>query len=228
MRFDAVIFDLDGTLADTLRDIAVSANEALRRMGVPEHPLDAYRYFVGDGVAMLAERALPADARARVPEFASAFDLAYREHYLDTTRLYDGMAALVEALRARGLRLAVLSNKPDKFVRATVAALTGEGIFSAVLGVRDDVPRKPDPRGALRVAAELGVSPARVLYLGDTSTDMVTARAAGMEPVGVAWGFRPREELVAAGARRIVERPEEVLALFDEPATESGDPPQAE
>ncbi|MBN1422083.1 MAG: HAD family hydrolase [Planctomycetes bacterium] len=227
MRFEAVLFDLDGTLANTLRDIAVSANEALRRMGEPEHPLDAYRFFVGDGVAMLAERALPAEARSRAPEFAETFARVYRDHYLDTTRLYDGIAGLIETLRARGLRLAVLSNKPDAFVRATVTALAGDGVFWPVLGVREDVPRKPDPRGALRVAAELGVPPARILYLGDTATDMATAVAAGMEPAGVTWGFRPREELLAGGARHLVERPEEVLALLATAAPDgrAGPPP---
>lgn len=214
MRFDAVIFDLDGTLADTLGDIAASANEALRRKGFPVHPVGAYRAFVGDGVIRLAERILPVEALGRVPELVEAFERLYREHYLDTTRLYDGIPALLDSLRARGLPMAVLSNKPDPFVRDTVHALIGAGVFAIVLGACDDVRPKPDPGGALRIAADLGAAPARALYLGDTPTDMRTAVAAGMEPVGVAWGFRPREELLAAGAGCLVERPADVLDLL--------------
>ena len=217
--FRAVLFDLDGTLADTLAAIAGVANFALARLGLPVHPLDAYRRFVGDGITLLAERVLPPGALARAPslrdELLAVMRDRYATHVLDGVRLYDGVADTLAALQERGAALGVLSNKPDELTIKTIAGLGLADRFRAVRGQRDDVPRKPDPTAALDLVRELGATPREVLYVGDTATDMETARNARFPSVGVLWGFRDRAELEAAGARWIVAHPRELLAIWD-------------
>lgn len=208
-----MVFDLDGTLLDTLDDIADAANAALEELGHPTHPTAAYRYFVGEGMEMLIRRILPEAARA--PEEITAGVEVLRRQYDrrwdHKTRPYAGVPELLDALAARGLPLAVLSNKPDDFTRLTVGRLLARWDFAAVHGMRPDTPRKPDPAGALAVARALGLPPARFLYLGDTATDMQTATAAGMKALGATWGFRPADELLAAGADALVDRPSQLL-----------------
>lgn len=215
MKYDAILYDLDGTLLDTLDDLADCMNAVLRRFGMPVHSVDPYRYFVGDGMENLARRAAPAGTPDPViKDMALAMGKAYNEGWAKKTRPYDGIAGLLDAAAARGLRQGVLSNKPDPFTQVMVKHFFRAGIFSAVFGARDNVPKKPDPAAALDIAASFGVSPGRVLYLGDTNTDMRTGRSAGMFTVGAAWGFRPVEELLGAGAQAIVKRPAEVLDLL--------------
>lgn len=217
MRTRAVLFDLDGTLVDSLEDIAESMNFVLCSMGFPEHSSSVYRSFVGDGVGLLARRALPQAARddATIAACVARMREVYRERFLLRTRPYPGIAGLLDALAARGLRLAVLSNKPDDLTVALVAALFGKWHFDPVFGERAGVPRKPDPSGALEVAARLGVAPASVVYLGDTPTDVRTALAAGMKAVGVAWGFRDAAELAEAGATAVLSSPIDALTQID-------------
>lgn len=218
MGFSAVVFDLDGTLLNTLEDLADSMNQALRALGFPAHPVAAYRYLVGDGMEALARRALPEPARDQetVARAMAALRQEYGRRWDCKTRPYPGVPHLLEALQSRHLRLAVLSNKPDDFTRLTVERLLAPGRFDQVRGARPGVPTKPDPAGALKLAAQLGAAPAACLYLGDTSIDMQTARRAGMRAVGALWGFRDREELEAGGAQALIERPEELLALVGE------------
>lgn len=212
----AVLFDLDGTLLDTLEDLADSMNEVLRSLGHPTHPTDAYRRFVGDGVETLVERALPAPARSAeaIDRGRRAMIEVYGRHWNEKTRPYPGVDALLDGLFARGLQVAIFSNKPHAFTRLAVDAFLGRWPFEAVRGVGPDTPKKPDPTGALAIAEALGVPPAAWLYCGDTNTDMWTATAAGMKAVGVLWGFRPAEELVDAGASLLVDRPEAILELI--------------
>jgi len=213
----AVLFDLDGTLLDTLDDIGRSANRALREGGYPEHPISAYRRFIGDGVAVLFQRALPADAANDAEVVAScvaAFARIYDAGWDVASRPYPGITELLDALTARSIPIAVLSNKPDVFTRKCVERLLPAWRFYPVLGQREGVPRKPDPAGAFEAAALMGVAPADVLYLGDTSVDMTTAVRAGMLAVGAAWGFRTVEELKAHGAAAVVDEPLEVMALL--------------
>lgn len=216
MRYRAVIFDLDGTLLDTLDDLADAANRVLAVAGHPVHPRDAYRYFVGDGLQTLIRRILPQDKSD--DEEADRLILAFREDYGRNwhvkTRLYGGVDAMLTGLRERGVILAVLSNKPDDFTRICVRQFLGGWRFEVVLGQRAGVPAKPDPGGALEIAGLLDLRPAEILYLGDSDTDMKTARAAGMFPVGAVWGFRTAEELRASGAGHLAGRPEELLGLF--------------
>lgn len=209
----AVLFDLDGTLVDSLADIGESMNTVLNSMGLPTHSLSDYRGFVGDGITVLARRSLPDDARddATVSACVARMREVYAGRSAEKTRPYDGMPELLDGLVARGLRLAVLSNKPHDLTVALVRDLLGAWTFDPVFGERAGVPRKPDPAAALEVAALLGLAPAEILYLGDTSIDMETAKAAGMPVFGVAWGFRDRAELSAAGADAVVDVPLDVL-----------------
>ncbi|WP_165070946.1 HAD family hydrolase [Paludisphaera rhizosphaerae] len=213
----AVLFDLDGTLLDTLDDIGRSANQALQEGGFPEQPISAYRQFIGDGVAVLFQRALPA-AAANDPEVVSrcvaAFARIYDAGWDVASRPYPGIAELLDALTAHSIPIAVLSNKPDVFTRKCVERFLASWSFAAVLGQREGVPRKPDPAGAFEAAELMGVDAADVLYLGDTSVDMTTAVRAGMLAVGAAWGFRSVEELKAHGAAVIVTEPMEVVSLL--------------
>jgi len=217
MPYQAVLFDLDGTLLDTLEDIGNAMNRVLATRGFPTHPIDAYRSFVGDGMVMLVTRALPENKRDE-ETIRSCLEV-YRADYGRTwnvkTRPYDGVAALLDALTARGLKRAILSNKPHEFTQRCVTELLSDWSFDVVLGQRDGVPLKPDPTGALEIAHTLGIPPAAFLYLGDTPVDMQTATAAGMVPVGVSWGFRTPEELRSSGAQALIERPLEVLGFLE-------------
>jgi phosphoglycolate phosphatase len=177
------------------------------------HPLESYRYKVGDGARELCARALPADKQGLQDEVLRRMRLHYDRHCFDLTKLYPGIPELVSALAERRHRLAVLSNKPDDFTKRVIAHYFQPSPFAVVRGQLPNVPLKPDPAAALQIAQELGIPPAHWLYLGDTNTDMRTARAAGMHAVGVLWGFRDRDELVESGAEHIVARPEDVLAL---------------
>lgn len=206
----AVLFDLDGTLTDTLRDIADAMNRALRLHDLPEWPVDAYRYLVGDGARKLAERAVRdrLDLHSAVLREYQAY---YERHTLVTTRPYDGIPELLKALQARGVKLAVFSNKPDADTKGVVRHFFPEIDWAVVRGQVEGVPVKPDPTGALAAAAEMDVDPAEILYLGDTATDMCCAVNAGMYPVGALWGFRTAEELTQNGARHLAEYPVDVL-----------------
>lgn len=212
----ACIFDLDGTLINSLEDLADSSNYALKKLGYPVHPVEAYRYFVGRGVPKLTEDILP--EAARTPEILKKtrayFDEYYSVHSLDHTASYPGIRELLHALRGRGLKLAVVSNKPDGFVKELVEKIF-PGVFDTAVGQRDGVPRKPDPASVFETCRELGVSNADCVYLGDSGVDMLTANAAKIFAVGVLWGFRSRQELVENGANAVIESPGELLAILD-------------
>lgn len=216
MRPAALLFDLDGTLLDTLDDLADAMNRVLAARGLPGHAVDAYRAFVGDGVAKLAERALPPGQRT--PEVVVATVEAMRVEYARSwavrTHLYPGVAELLDAVTARGLPLAVLSNKPHAAAVAMVAHFLGRWPFGAVEGQREGGPRKPDPGTALAIAGHLGAPPEACVFVGDSAVDVRTAQGAGMVSVGVAWGFRGEAELRAAGVDHVLHAPRELLALL--------------
>lgn len=211
----AFLFDMDGTIVDSLADIGDSMNAVLVELGLPTHKLEAYRTLVGDGARVLVQRALPAHAQARTDEALARYKARYHTHLVVKSRPYDGIVPMLEALAARGAPLAVVTNKPHDAAVEIVRRLFPTVRFTEVLGQTDGLPHKPDPAGPLRVAAALGVEPAEAYFVGDTDTDMKTARNAGMIPVGVLWGFRGREELEAHGARHIVAEPSELVALAD-------------
>lgn len=207
----AVLFDLDGTLVDTLADLANATNHALARLGCPTHPREAYRYFVGDGARVLCARALPADRQDLVEEAVQLMRAYYERHCFDESRPYAGIEELLGELARRAVPMAVLSNKPDAFTKRVVRHFFARTTFAVVRGQVPHLPLKPDPMAARLIAQDVGVEAGAWLYLGDTNTDMRTARAAGMFAVGALWGFRPREELEEAGAEAFVETPHEVL-----------------
>ena len=208
--YQAVLFDLDGTLTDTLADIAAAMNRALRLHGLPEWPVDAYRTLVGDGAKTLSERCVR-DRQELAPAVRQTYQAYYETHNLVQTRPYEGVRELLAALMERGMKLAVFSNKPDADTKTVVRHFFPDVPFCVVRGQVEGVPVKPDPTGAVAAAAAMGVDPAEVLYLGDTSVDMRCALAAGMHPVGALWGFRTEEELRQTGAEFIAENPMDVL-----------------
>lgn len=216
MTIDAVLFDLDGTLLNTLGDIAAAANRVLAESGFPPHPDESYKQFIGSGVRMLFHRALPPDADTddQIEHCVLRFLHAYNEGWNIRTRPYDGIPELLDELARRDIALTVLSNKPDAFTRRCVEFYFARRPFRAVSGDRPDRPRKPDPAGALAIAHDLAITPDRFLYLGDSSVDMQTGHRAGMHPVGVSWGFRSVDELREHGAEAIVDHPGELLRLI--------------
>ncbi|MDR3094146.1 MAG: HAD family hydrolase [Bacteroidales bacterium] len=213
MAFKAVIFDLDGTLADTLEDIADTLNRSLAANGFPTHHYDACRFFVGNGLENLVAKSLPEAARTEAVIHACHAQVVadYAQHYINKTRLYDGIPALLDGLSQAGFKMAVLSNKADAITQKICGDLLQRWHFEIILGAGDRFPRKPDPQAALFLAEEMKATPAEVLYLGDSDVDMHTAIAAGFYPVGAGWGFRPVEELLNSGARKIIQHPTELL-----------------
>jgi phosphoglycolate phosphatase len=219
-RFAGVIFDLDGTLLDTLGDIAGAANSVLTQHGFPTHPLAAYREFVGDGVQVLMQRALPPNHRddATLRACLKTMQVEYPRHLNQTARPYPGLPDVLTELRRRGLHLAVLSNKPDEFTARCVHDFFGRDTFDPILGLHPSRPRKPHPAGALTIVQAWSLAPAQILYVGDSGTDMETAVAAGVFPLGVLWGYRGEAELKRAGAKRLVQQPKELLQILSDPA----------
>lgn len=213
MTIRGVIFDLDGTLLDSLGDIGGAMNDALAARGWPTHPLSAYLRFVGDGVEMLARRAAP-QGTDDIGKLVDEYRALYAARMERETKPYPGITAMLDALQARGLELAVLSNKRDDFTVELVRRQLSKWRFADVRGERREVPRKPDPTAALQLAAVMKLKPQEIAFVGDTPIDVKTAVGAGMLPVAVLWGFRTREELTAAGAKHVIERPEQLLTLL--------------
>ena len=206
----AVLFDLDGTLTDTIQDISDAMNHALRMHDLPGWTVAEYCYLVGDGAKTLAKRAVR-DRQDLALSVQKAYQAYYETHNLVTSKPYDGIPEMLDELQKRGYKLAVFSNKPDADTKNVVAHYFPQVKWDVVRGQVEGVPVKPDPMGALAVADVLGVAPDEVLYLGDTATDMNCARNAGMHPVGVLWGFRKEDELRQSGAEVIIAHPREIF-----------------
>lgn len=209
----ATLFDLDGTLVDSLPDIAASMNQVLESRSLPVHPLPAYRLFVGEGMRKLAERCLPKDLKAPprliddlVSEMKAVYSVRWREH----PQPYIGIPELLDTLEEKGVRIGVLSNKPEEFTLEMVQYIFPEVPFDPVHGARDGIPLKPAADAVLAILREWDLRPDQVFYVGDTSTDILTGRNAGMPTIGVTWGFRDRGELEAAGATHIIDHPHEL------------------
>ncbi len=211
-----VIFDLDGTLLDTIGDIADSMNAALHHMGLPGHAVDAYKTFVGEGMELLVRRSLPEGLRDEhaVSTCLEHMKREYGQRWRHKTRPFEHIPELLDLLTHKGVRMAVLSNKPDAFTRKIVAAVLGSWQFHTVLGMVPGTPRKPDPLSALAIAHALRVEPSGCLFVGDSSFDMITAVRAGMLPVGVLWGYQDRDTLISSGAASLLADPLELLPLL--------------
>ena len=208
------IFDLDGTLLNTLDALTYTTNLTLKEFGYgpvdPEH----IKQFVGDGYRMQMKRALMYSGDKELlhyEEALSAYTRLFAEHCLYHVRPYEGIPELLQELKARGIRIAVLSNKPHARTVENIEAAFGKGYFDIVAGQKDDVPKKPDPSGALKAAKLCGADPSECLYFGDTNTDMKTGKNAKMTTVGVLWGFRWREELAAFHPEFLLEKPQDIL-----------------
>ncbi len=216
MQYKGVVFDLDGTLLDTLDDLADSVNCVLADQDMPTHPVDAYRHFVGNGAAMLMQRALPADRQNSdtLEVCLSSFREVYTQHWRNKTKPYDGILEMLETLGKRRFKLGVLSNKPDFFTKLCVTEFLPDVPFDIVLGHREGVAPKPDPAGAQEVSECLDILPQAFLYLGDSGIDMQTARDAAMFAVGALWGFRTADELKVHGAQALIEHPMDLLDLL--------------
>jgi len=216
MTYQAVLFDLDGTLLDTLEDLGLSANRMLAARSFPEHPLEAYRYFVGEGALNLTTQVLPTENRDEetINACLGEFLDDYNRNWNVKTRLYPGIADMLDYLQSQGYRLSILSNKPQETTRMCVDEFLSRWRFEEVWGQREGIPRKPSPESALKIAAIMGLPPSEFLYLGDTRIDMETANASGMFPAGVLWGFRPEAELLSAGARALLKTPLEIVDLL--------------
>lgn len=211
----AVIFDLDGTLADTIASITYCGNLALSRFGLPSFGEEDYKHFVGDGAAMLIRRALLAAGDERLEHFDEVYETyleIFAKDCMYQVKPYEGICALLEELKRLSVRIAVLSNKPDRDSLRVVEALFGKGYFDFVQGQRADIPRKPDPAGVYRIMEAFVLPAGDFLYVGDSGVDMKTGRAAGIFTVGVLWGFRDREELVENGADAVISKPLELLS----------------
>ena len=191
-------------------------NSVLNRSGFPEHRLEDYRHFVGEGVEELARRVLPEGHRDEATITRTLTDVReeYRQRWPNHTRPYEGIPELLDALTARRVKMAIVTNKPDDSTRTMAARLLPRWKFDVIVGATPDLPKKPDPKGALEVAERLGLSPEAILYVGDSDIDMKTANAAGMYAVGVLWGFRSADELVRNGAKVLIRKPLELLELL--------------
>lgn len=215
-NFKAVIFDLDGTLLDTVEDIAISVNHVLEHNSLPKHNLDDYRQFVGRGIGKLVEQATPEHLHSEsfLRKIYSEVIAEYSKNLDHYTKPYLGITELLDGLAEKNIRMAILSNKAHEFMDDVVQSYFTNWQFEVIFGARKNVPTKPNPYSVFEIMQIMRLLPAEVVYVGDTDIDMQTANAAGVYPVGVAWGFRKREELIQNGAKLIIDYPHELLKLF--------------
>ena len=216
MKYKAILFDLDGTLLDTLEDLAASVNSGLADLGFPQHRISDYKYFVGWGREEMAARALPEGKRdpALIDRLCEIINREYMQHWSDHTRPYDGIPEMLDTLTSRRVTMTVLSNKPHDFTELMVTRLLSRWHFEIVAGASPDMPKKPDCTVALNICRQLKTEPRKFLFLGDSEIDMQTAVNAGMYPVGALWGFRTAAELKAGGAKKLIKDPRELLEFF--------------
>lgn len=214
--YRACIFDLDGTIEDTVESIAYVANQVLEHFHMTPQPVEDFRYFAGDGADEMIRRSMTAAGGdlKYLEEGQAMFRSLFAVNPLYKVKAYPGMRETLEELKSRGAKIAVFSNKPHKAAIKAVEAIYGEGFFQVIQGQEERLPKKPAPDGAWEVAARLGVKPEECVYIGDTNTDMQTGNAAGMMTVGVLWGFRDRKELEENHAHKIISRPEELLEIY--------------
>lgn len=212
MTHTAVIFDLDGTLIDSLEDLADSANEALAKYGLNVHPVDAYKKFIGNGMRQLVKNASPKNTdESLIDAIFQALRSIYNKNYINKTRPYDNVHNMLENLKELGIMMAVCSNKPDSLTNEIIEKIIGKEYFGVIFGEREGIPRKPDPTSLLEAAKFLNAEPEKTIYLGDSGGDMICARNAGMFAAGALWGFREKDELIECGAQILLSNPMELL-----------------
>lgn len=217
--YKACIFDLDGTLTDTLESLAFSVNETMKEIGMPQITEDQCRQFVGNGAKVLIEKTLRAAGDENLNRFEEAFEVYGRifdDNCTYKVKPYDGIREMLHQMKERGMKLGVLSNKPDRQTVHVVSEIFGTDTFDIVQGQKEGIPRKPDPAAALSIAGQFGISPKEAIYIGDSEVDAATGKAAGMDTILVSWGFRPKEELREAAPEWLVDRAEEIMAIIRE------------
>ncbi len=210
----ACIFDLDGTLTDSLRSIAYFVNTEIAKYGMPDVPAEDFKLYAGNGARMLIRRVLARNGRldeTLEDTILQNYNAAYDADPLHLCTVYDGMFSLLKKLREKDVSVNVLSNKPHPTAEKVVKVLFGEQTFSYIFGARENIPLKPDPYGVFEILNLLGLEQSESLYIGDTATDVQTGKAAGLFTVGVLWGFRTKDELEKAGADAVVAHPEEIV-----------------
>ncbi len=212
-----LIFDLDGTLLNTLEDLADAANHVLEEHGFPTHPVDAYRYFVGNGMPTLITRILPEGYKT-----GSIYETCFHEfldyytlHMHDKTSVYEGLTETLEIIQSKGIKLAVATNKIHSAIAPLMSDYFPSIQWASLIGQRKDIPVKPHPQIVYDILEETHCDKEETLYLGDTSVDMVTAHRAGLKAIGVLWGYRPRTELQESGADYIISHPSELLRIIE-------------
>lgn len=216
MNFKGVIFDLDGTLVNSLEDLADSMNVVLQSHNFPTHSLQTYKQFIGNGIRNLVYKSLP-EANKDEVIIGKCYDSMieiYRNNAVNKTKPYDGITGLLDELVSRNMKLAVFSNKADEFTKHIVLTLLPEWNFEAIVGLSNEAHKKPNPFVALQISEKLGISPEDMIYLGDSGTDMQTANNARMSAVGALWGFRSKEELTSNGAKYLLNNPLELLKIL--------------
>lgn len=217
MNYKAVVFDLDGTLIDSVADLGNAVNRVLSANGFPTHELRMYHSFIGDGAEMMVRRALPEDKRENniLSNCLEQFMIDYNQNFNVDTKLYDGIPELLDYLTNKGLKIAILTNKPYEITLKFVKELLSDWMFALVVGNKDNLPKKPDPSGAFLISRKLDIPTQQFVYLGDSGIDMKTAISAGMLPVGVLWGFRGRDELIRDGAKYLINKPLDIVDIID-------------
>ena len=215
--YKAVIFDMDGTLLNTLKDITNSMNRSLRHFNYPVHNIATYKKFIGDGIDTLAYRVLPIKQRneKNVQKLISLFSEYYDRHWCDETELYPGISALLNCLKKHSVKMAILTNKPHDFAIEMSNFFLSKWYFSKILGANERMQKKPAPEMAYNLCKDLQIEPKESIFIGDSDIDIKTAKASGMLPVGVAWGFRPIKELKDSGANYVINNPLEFVRLIN-------------
>ena len=213
MKYRAVLFDLDGTLLNTLQDVADAVNKGLASLGFPQYAIEKYKTLIGEGRDVLVRRALPADHRddATALKLLNLVNAEYQIHWADNTRPYPGIPELLDNLTKKGIKIAVLSNKADDLTNLCVTKLLSQWRFTLVAGAKPSIPNKPDPTAAFEMSKQMGISPPQFIYLGDSDIDMKTANNAGMFAIGAGWGFRSEQELLDTGAKAVIKHPSELM-----------------
>ncbi len=215
MKDIAFIFDLDGTLIDSLKDISLCANKVLEEFSLPIHPLEDYRYFVGAGALTLVKNCVPKDLNEEeIKKVLKRFIEVYDKKLQANTNPYEGIMELLSKLHKKGIKIGILSNKPHEFTVKYVEEFFSEFNIEEIHGQKEHIPKKPDPTAAINIAKSFNIPCENIYFVGDTSIDMKTAKSANMKAVGVSWGFRKVEELIKNGADYIVKKPEDILSLI--------------
>ena len=216
MNYKAIIFDLDGTLLNSLTDIADSVNIVLEKYNLPVHSIEDYKIFIGNGIEKLVERALPDNInKTDFEKFLAEIKSVYEKNQITKTKPYDGIIEMLKTLNDKDVSINILSNKPIDFTKMVVEHFLSEIKFDNVLGAREGIPKKPNPQAVFEIIDNLKLNKEEVLYVGDTGTDMQTAENADLTSVGVLWGFRSMEELVENNADYIIEEASKIIEIIE-------------